>query len=146
MVAWEGHGTKLPRGFAGLRIGGASRLQLQAEEWLPHEPEEGGRSALEPAQLLCRALRLAPACCRWFELAAAKPEAPLMLMAITSLRWDDKRASGMRMKSFPNIAELCAALRRFAAAEGLEVCAAPGEASILMRRAGAGRDDAQQAA
>ncbi len=145
-MAWEGHGTKLPRGFAGLRMRGASRLQLQAEERLPREPEEGGRSALEPAQLLCRALRLAPACYRWFELAAAKPEAPLMLMAMTSLRWDDMRASGMRMASFSGVAELAAALRRFAAAEGLVVCGAPGEASILMRRAGASRDDAQQAA
>jgi len=64
----------LPWGFAGLRIR-AAQLRLDADEWLPHELEEGGSTGPEPAQLLCRALRLAPASYQWFELAAVKPGA-----------------------------------------------------------------------
>ena len=127
----------LPWGFAGLRIR-AARLRLKAEEWLPHEPEEGGSTGPEPAQLLCRALRLAPASYQWFELAAVKPGAPLTLLAMMRMSWEEGWAFlDNQTAIYVSAAELVAALQRFAAAEGVEVCASADKGTILLTRAGA---------
>ncbi len=76
-----------------------SKLDFEAEEWLPHDLEEGGRTALEPAQMLCRALRLAPPCYQWFELVAIKPEAPLMLNALMWLCSDTFKRAARRQRA-----------------------------------------------
>ena len=62
----------------------------------------------------------------------------MTLLAMMSLRSDDVDAFGSQTAKFSGLAELVAELQRFAAAEGVEVCASPDKGTILLRRAGAG--------
>lgn len=54
------------------------------------------------------------------------------------MRWEEGWAFDNKTASFVSAAELVAALQRFAAAEGVVVCASPDKGTILLRRACAG--------
>ena len=135
MLAWEGGGTLLPLGFTTLRIQ-AKRLQCWARIRLP----AAGRAAAErciddPVHLLCRALRMAPPCYRQFELVAGQDNLP---PRIAGGGWvyigDDKTMHGEDVAQFDSMTQCAAAMRRFAAAEGLSVHVPPDERSIIVRR------------
>lgn len=134
MVAWQGGGTQLARGFAVLRLH-TNQLHLWAGEGAPH----AYRCALDPAVLLCRALRLAPASYRRLELAAAQANAPLhMLATMPPMRpWEvgsgRKRHRGMA-SSFNSAVQLAAALQLCAAAESVSVHLSPDERTIVICR------------
>ncbi len=70
MVAWEGCTTALPQGFTALRLETIC-LTCYTGKRLAHVGSEAQRSCTSNAvHLLCRALRLAPACYRQFSIAA----------------------------------------------------------------------------
>ena len=140
-MAWEGIGTKLPQGFTALRLH-TNRLLFWAEEWTqcagPWTPFP------EPAQLLCRALRLAPASYRCFELTPAHAAAPLQTVAkmvrhhdgttvhlVTEAPMLTKKAA-----SFSGVVELAAVLERYAATEGLSARLSSDVRSVVIWRAG----------
>ncbi len=139
MLAWEGHGTTLPAGFAALRLD-TNLLRLWVTERQPPAGpgSEALRDSTEPAQLLCRALRLAPACYRGFELAADQLNEPLKVFGHVSLPCGDPGSYAWHAATadYHSIAELAAALQRFASAESVSVQLSPDEQSVIMRRSG----------
>jgi len=138
MVAWEGHGTHLPPGFAVLRME-TGQLRCQATEWqLRAGPggSEAVRRSTDPAQLLCRALRLAPASYSGFELMATGADKPLKLFSEVSLICGAAELGHAVVAAYRSIAELAAALQQFASAEHVSVQLSSDEQSIVMRRNG----------
>lgn len=75
MTTWEGDGTTLTRGFATLRMQ-TNGLHCSAEE-----RARSKRYTTDPVQLLCRALRMTPACYRRFEVVAAHPDLQMQVEA-----------------------------------------------------------------
>ena len=132
MLSWEGHGTKLPPGFAALRLQ-TCWITLRAMEQLPHAGRgDGGRCMSSPAHLLCRALRMAPLNYRRFELAAPyQPPSILVRGAQTS-------HVGHRAW-FDSATDLAAAMQRFAPAENLIVELSADQDSIIVHRLGSER-------
>ena len=142
MVDWDGDGTALEWGFAAVRME-SNRVRCSATERLPQaDPQSAGRCTVHPVQLLCRALRLAPACYRRFELVAAQPEAPLQIDSSVHLSWAGgvETVQGNGSASFDSVNELKAAMRRFVKEEKLRLVRSPGEHIIVVRRSG---DDAE---
>ena len=139
MMGWQGRGTSLPAGFASLRAE-VNTLQCSADVRLPGAGPVAqtlcGESAL---QLLCRALRLAPACYRRFELAAAQPAADnkqLRVLGDMTLTRGHGSADHRSLAdaAFDSVAALGAAMAESAADEGLSVQLSPDEQSIVVRR------------
>ena len=136
MLAWAGRGTSLPVGFAALRLE-TNWLHCYAEEMMPYtEAEAEAFGSRDPVQLLCRALRLAPACYRRFELTARHPDAPLEIAsAVLCIYGSDQRKSdGGKAAKFGSVAELAVSMRQHAAAEGLTVQYLPDDRSIVVCR------------
>jgi len=137
MPAWEGRGTNLPAGFATLRMETNLLRVWVTERQPPAGPgSEALRDSTDPAQLLCRALRLAPACYRGFELAADQLDKPLEVLGHVSLPCGDAGSYAWHAATaeYHSIAELAAALQRFASAESVSVQLSPDEQSVIMRR------------
>jgi len=135
MLAWEGPGTRLPLGFTALRIE-ANDLWCTTKQTLPHDagPEAEARACTtDSVQLLCRALRLAPACYRRFELAVQQPHEPISIGKETRLMNGDDGPDHKPTK-FQSIAAVAAAMRQFEAAEGVSVCLMPDERSVVIVR------------
>ena len=90
--------------------------------------------------LLCRALRLAPACYRHILLAAANPRAQLTVTGGVILSEDHEHAPGQvdyardEAAHFSSAVDLAAAMRQFANAEGLSVHLSADEGSIMISR------------
>ena len=114
-AGWDDYSTNLEPCFAGLRMA-ANRVQLS----ILRCPQFNHRST-DPLRLLCCALRLAPERYRQFELAAARPNAPLQLEAEVWAGQADTKIPFRNVMSFDNVAELAAALRPSAIKEGLSV-------------------------
>ena len=131
-MSWEGRGTKLPLGFNTLRI---RTNQLQC--WVEEPVRLDGRYITEPVHLLCRTLRLAPACFRRFKWTPEKPKEMLHLKADASFYApeDDDYPHRSSAKCSYTVVELAAAMSRCGAAEGLIVDYSPKPLSIVVRRA-----------
>ena len=135
-LASAGCGTNLPMGFTTLRVE-TNQLHCYATG-RPQQAEPAEAQGLldrNPVQLLCRALRLAPACYRRFELAARHPDAPLQLSgAAVVVRTKQQPQRSRGDVTFGSAAELGAAMRQCAAAEGLAVHVLPDERGIAICR------------
>ena len=134
-MRWDG-GSELARGFATLRLQ-TNRLQGRTEE----QQCQSGHRTTDPVQLLCRMLRMAPACYRRFELAARRLDAPLQIQAsilVVGGDWSHERLFRSKIVSCDGVAELAAAMRPCAQTEGLTVSVAPDEQSVILCRADAG--------
>ena len=81
LLDWEGRGTQLPAGFATLRVEASWSLHCWATERVPQPGQQaaGRRCINNPVHLLCRALRMAPASYRRFELTTVRQQGPLAL-------------------------------------------------------------------
>lgn len=136
MVSWEGTGTELTHGFATLRMQ-TNHLQCCALESV-----HGETYTTDPVQVLCRAMRLAPACYRCFKMEAMQAHSSLQVEAEVTVVFcpDDEDGNscddydtegadddGIRrlhrelVSVFDSIAELAAAMQQCTAAEGLRV-------------------------
>jgi len=107
LVRWGG-GSELARGFATLRLQ-SNRLQGRTEE----QQCQSGHCTTDPVRLLCRMLRMAPACYRRFELAARCVDAPLQIQAsilVVGGDWSREKVFRSKMVSCDGAAELAAAL------------------------------------
>ena len=139
MVAWEGDGTDITWGFAAIRVE-TGRMQCIAEEQpLDDQPGACTRQTTDPVQLLCRALRLAPACYRRLELKPDKWDMPFCIGGEMYYDWMDRDNAYDRLyantpASFDSISELAAALQRCAAAEGLTVHCRLDELIVVLSR------------
>ncbi len=145
MLAWGDEGTRLPEDFAALRME-ANWVRLLTLEQLPAAGSAtDGPLCTGPVQLLCRALRLAPASYRRFELSAARPDDGLDIEAAVFRDWDDRDIQQHRRgtpMSFGSAAELAAAMQQHAAAERLTVHLSADQQDIVVRRAVAAPADA----
>ena len=135
MHTWEGRGTKLPLGFSALRME-ANYLHCWATERRPYPGHAAETRCLtKPVHLLCRALRMAPACYRCFELAAAYTERPLDIAGDSTVYAGDARRRYREDSAvFDSIAGLAAAMQLVAPAEGLSVLLSPDERTIIVHR------------
>ncbi len=136
LVNWEGDGTALQGGHATVRME-TNRVECWATERLPTAGQWAtGQYTTDPAKLLCRALRLAPACYCRFEWTAAVPEAPLELGAFVLLVWSFVPESEPRdqVASFDSVGDLAAVLQEYAAAEGLSVQLSQDERTVVISR------------
>ena len=88
---------------------------------------------VNPVQLLCCALRRAPASYQFFELAAASPEKSLLILCSEEydLTSDDCGAA-----SFNDVPALADAMQQFAVAERLRVDLSPNQRTIVITRLG----------
>ena len=113
-----------------------NRLSCHATEQQPQARAgpEAARRSIDPVQLLCSALRLAPACYRRFELAFGCDNEPLHVFGCLILTCWNATMSWTATATFESIAELAAAMQRSASAEGLSMQLSPDEQSIVVRR------------
>jgi len=144
MIAWEFQ--SLPEGFAALRVE-TNHLKCWPRVELPPEAP-GARDdvwmrdwVVSPVQLLCRTLRLAPACYQCFELAVASPKKHLTVSCGDGVSDSDDRDmypdnsdDDCVLPTFKSVVELAAAMRRFAVVERLRVDVWPDERTIIVRR------------
>jgi len=138
MVAWEPCTTAFPQGFTALRLE-ANRLSWLASERMAHVGSEAQRACTGNAgQLLCRALRLAPACYRQFSLAAQPRKGPRMQLEIRDNLLDEPGGYGHEYSAtdFDSVAGLAAAMGQFAPGEGLSVQLSPDASCVIVRRIG----------
>ncbi len=144
MLAWGGIGTGLHPDFVALRLEINCLRLMAVEKPPPGVSAAAHRQCTDPVHVLCRALRLAPATYRRFELAAAQPHAKLQIEAFVSHHYDgcrDFRNRG-RTARFDSVTQLAAAMQRFAAAEGLAVQLSADQLDVVVRRADAPPADA----
>ncbi len=145
MVAWEGDGTNVTWGFIAVRVE-TNRVQCLAEENpLDDGPGPHARHTTDPVQLLCRALRLAPACYRRLELVPDQSYMPFHVGGEVFYSWTDRDNAYDRLHdnapaSFDSVGELAAALQRCAAAEGLSVHCSTDERIVVLSRDSADRE------
>jgi len=138
MLAWGDQGSRLAEDFAALRLE-TSWVRLLTVEQLP----AGGSKAdwspcTDPAQLLCRALRMAPASYCHFTVAALRPGGRLRIEAAVHCDWEARALQRDRRgttTSFRSVGQLAAAMQRFAAAERLTVHLSADQQDILICRA-----------
>ncbi len=135
VLAFEGYGPTLPLGFAAIRME-TNRLSCHATEQQPQARAgpEAARRSIDPVQLLCSALRLAPACYRRFELAFGYANEPLHVFGCVILTCWNATMSWTATATFESIAKLAAAMQRSASAESLSVHLSPDVQSIIVRR------------
>ena len=131
-MAWRGTGTKLPPGFAALRMR-TNWLHC----WSNERVQPNGSLIAEPARLLCRALWLAPACYRCFELRPAVPAQVLHLRATVCQHMDEHHQSPDQHRADGSFTfgDLAAAMKRCGGAEGVVVVPSPDPLCIVVRRA-----------
>ena len=135
MLNWEGCGTRLPPGFTTLRTD-TNFMGCWAMERTPRpEPAAAGRCIKNPVHLLCRALRMAPASYRRFELTATEPPLHVFGGGIIYVG-NQKTLHEDRSVTFSSIADLANAMQRYAAAESLSLHLLPEERSIVISRIG----------
>ncbi len=132
MLAWEGEGTALPLGFDVLRLE-TNWLYCGVDERLSRAGSEA-ESSQDPVQLLCRTLRLAPASYQRFELKEASPDRMLEVHSTINLSCADSSQSHSGTANFQSIAQLAAAMQRFASIEELDVCFASDVQTIVVHR------------
>ena len=138
MLSWEGRGTRLPLGFAALRVE-AHRLQCWATA---HSSDAGfdcdARCLGNPVHVLCHALRMAPPCYRRFELATSHQPLHVSgggIVLVGSTREFCRDTDVI----FDSISSLAVAMQHFARVEKLSVCFLPDECSIVVHRVGGDR-------
>ena len=134
MLAWEGVGSDLPLGFTLLRLE-TNALYCGAVEQLPGSGTEG-KFPMDPVQVLCRALRLAPPSYSHTELKTAYPGKRFEVWSDLALLCTNSENSGPRKAKFESIAELAAAMQHFTSVEKLEVCVAPDGQTVVAQRIG----------
>ncbi len=121
MVTWTDRGTLLARGFASVCMETNNVEIWEGQGLLPGECANDV-CATEPVQLLCRVLQTAAPCYRNLEWVPAHAEAPLEVKVLgTAVRFD-------------SVAELAAAVQRFASAEGICVETSCDERSVTIVR------------
>ena len=138
MLAWGDNGTRLPEGCAALRLETNWVRLLTVEQLASAEPNPDRLPCTNPAQMLCRALRMAPASYRRFEIAVAWPDARLEVEAAVFRHWDhrdDQKDRRGTVASFSSAAELAAAMQQYATAERLTVHLSADQQDIIVRRA-----------
>ena len=135
MLSWEGRGTRFPLGFTTLRIEANALLCVAMERTPQAGVAVAKRCVKNPVHLLCRALRMAPASYRRFELTATRQHLPLHIIGGGHMSVGDRmtRVKG-RSVTFDSIADLAVAMRQYAAAESLSVHVLPDERSIVIDR------------
>ena len=140
MTDWVGQGTNLPADFAAVHAE-TNVLHISTRVLVPH----AGRNSVEAqkiraetaAQLLCRALRLAPTSYRRFELAPKDPDKPLTISVDLQLQCGlETTEPDIASASFDDAAGLAAAMQQYAAVEELSVNVSPDMASVIICRAG----------
>ena len=106
-------------------------------ERMAHVDSEAQRSCTGNAgQLLCRALRLAPAGYRQFSLAARKGPRMRLKVMHNLLNELGVYAHEYSATDFDSVAVLAAAMGQFAAGEGLSVQLSPDASCVILRRIG----------
>lgn len=139
VLEWGGRETTLPLGFDVLRLQ-SNGLQCYASEDVPFgAPADAGHHFGDAVQLLCRALRMAPACYRRIELGAAHQEQRLEIVGGRHMYVGAKRVycgSPEKEANFDGIAELAAAMQHYAHTEvpKLSVLVSPDERTIVVHR------------
>ena len=137
MAAWKGRGNVLPQSFAALRVE-TNQLWIQSHERFsgPDAHTCQLHSATDPVQLLCRAVRLAPACYRRFVWTAADPAEPLHVNAAVRLSLDGMSAGRhpSTTATFECVKHLDAAVQQCAIEEHVNVSVSPDERSIVIIR------------
>ncbi len=135
MLNWEGRGTVFPPGFTTMRIETTSLLCWATERTPQPVPVAAGRCMKNPVHLLCRALRMAPACYCRFELTAKRQHLALHIFGGGIIHAGDrKNLHKDRSVKFDSIADLAVAMLRYAAAESLRVRVLPDGQSIVIDR------------
>ena len=138
---WEGEdSTELEPGFSALCMR-TNRVQLLIKERLPLAATQAAERRIvppvDPLQALCSSLRLTPTSYRRFEWAAAELGVPLQVEVDMLHRGDDNyfaRSPHSRVARFESVAELAAALRPFASAEGITVDVMPEDQVMVLSR------------
>ncbi len=134
MLAARGPGTRLPSGFAGLLVH-TNSLHCLADEQVSTTAQRGYPE--DAAQLLCRALRLAPSCYCHFQLAHDRPDRPLKVSGRVWLAVGNRQTLvECPSAEYADVAELAAAMQQYTSAEGLSLYVAPQYRSIIIRRTG----------
>ena len=138
MLALAARGTKVPSGFGTLHME-TNYLYCNADVELPRAgPEADSLCSMQPVQLLCRALRWAPAGYRRFELMLQHANQPLKVAGgvITNHLWNEWDQASHGSTDYGSLTELAAAMQPFAAAEELAVHVSSDLQSVLIRRVG----------
>ncbi len=136
VVAWEGCTAALPRGFAALHLE-TSGLSCMVRKRLAHLVSEAQSTrTVDAVHLLCRALRLAPACYRHFLLSAPPLEGPRTQLKVmgTLLGEPGSLTHTYVREEFDSAADLAAAMGQFASVEGLNVQLSPDASCVIVRR------------
>ena len=137
MLAQQGQCTDIPDGFSVFRLE-TNNLICSAKVLLPPTAADAQQAWKGDAvQLLCRALRLAPACYCRFELAPssfmgdamAEIEGEVQLISGSQRSWHIPSTA-----FFEDFAEFAAAMQRVAVGEGLSVQLSQNQRSIIVRR------------
>ena len=119
----------LPRGFGAVRLE-TPKLQCDAVE----RPREDGRYTMDPVQLLCRALQMAPANYRRFELTPCAIELVHVEAEVAVLDGNDDAIHRSSATSWYTVPELAAAMRWTLTAQGLGVRLSSDEETINVCR------------
>lgn len=139
LLDWAGRGTQLPAGFATLRVEASWSLHCWATERVPQPWQQaaGRRCINNPVHLLCRALRMAPASYRRVELTTVRQHGQLTVYSGGDTYAGERRTLHQDRASMAHsAAELGAAMRLYAAEEGLSVHVSPDEQSVVVYRIG----------
>jgi len=141
MSVWQGDGTNLAWGFAAVRIQ-TNQLECLANEGPTLAGSKAApRRTIHPLQLLCRALRLAPTSYCRFEITAAQPDAPIIVVSVTEGNSALDQLYLDQAGTFECcVAELAAWMRSFATREGISVVLSEDERVVTL-----GRDRAEPA-
>ena len=136
VLDWGGRETNLPLGFAVLRLQANSLWCYASVPFVA--PSSRGHHSDDAVQMLCRALRMAPACYRHIELVAADEEQRLDLVGGHHVWFEDQAYldSIEAEANFDSIAELAAAMRHIALAgvPELSVLLSSDERTIIVHR------------
>ncbi len=137
LVAWEGDGAKLAPGFVTLRMQTNSLRGLANETYLSARGHRESQ-AMDPAQLQCRLLCLAPTSYKRFEVSLARPSEPLLLEATEFVSFPRDRCGYMKRNStasFDSVMQLGDAAQQWTIAEGLKAFVTPDERTVVISRA-----------
>jgi len=135
MLNWEGRGTRFPPGFTTMRIE-TNSLWCWATERTPQPGSAAAKRCMNsPVHLVCRALRMAPACYCRFELTAKRQHLALQIFGGGIVHVGGRKTLHKdRSSTFGSISDLAAAMQQYAAAESLSVHVLPEERSIVVDR------------
>ena len=138
LVAWEGCTTALPQGFTALHLETSGLSCIVAKRLAYLVSEAQSTCTIDAVHLLCRALRLAPACYRRFSLSAHPLEGPRTQLKVmgTLLAEPGSLTHTYVREEFDGVAGLAAAMGDFAGVEGLNVQLSQDGSCIIVRRSG----------